>query len=159
MYTPGPQIYGCVYGPMCVCMWGRLDFLADCVGVSRWVFWGPLRSRRVSTLGMFFRLLRSHFGFGPFGWICWNSGLASRKLGKIVRSKRFYHTFAPLQIQNFSQKSSNFFREWIMNCSINIFQDFSIEFCHFEAKISWNFVGISAKFSEILKSQILSRIQ
>ena len=28
------------------------------------------------------------------------------------------HTFAPLRLQNFSQKSSNFFRKWIMNYSI-----------------------------------------
>ena len=38
-----------------------------------------------------------------------------------------------------------------MNNELFICQDFSIEFCDFEAKFSWNFVGISAKFSENLK--------
>ena len=56
------------------------------------------------------------------------------------------HTFAPLRSQNFSQKSSTFFREWILNfrfCFI-----FYVEFCIFSANFLWNFVRISRQIPE-----------
>ena len=39
------------------------------------------------------------------------------------------HTFAPLRSQNFSQKSSTFFREWKMN--FRFFFIFCVKFCYF----------------------------
>jgi len=76
----------------------------------------------------------------------------------IFRDLQDLQTFAPLQIQNFSQKSSNFFREWILNYWIIIIQ-FS-EFLHwilpFWGKTSMNF---SRNFAKIFrKSQNLSII-
>ena len=56
------------------------------------------------------------------------------------------HTFAPLRSQNFSPKSSTFFREWIMN-----FRCFSLSSSNFAivaANFLWNFVRISRQILE-----------
>ena len=51
-----------------------------------------------------------------------------------------------LQSQNFSQKSSSFFRDWIIE--FPIFFIFYVEFCIFSANFWWNFVRISRQIPE-----------
>ena len=73
------------------------------------------------------------------------------------------HTFAPLRSQNFSQKSSTFFREWIMNfrfCSISS-SNFAF-FCEFLMKFCPEFATNSRKewrvslFNQICEGKIKS---
>ena len=56
------------------------------------------------------------------------------------------HTFAPLRSQNFSQKSSTFFRDW--KFEFLIFFIFSSKFALFSAKFWWIFVRISRQIPE-----------
>ena len=55
-----------------------------------------------------------------------------------------------LQSQNFSQKSSTFFRDWIIE--FPIFFNFFVEFCIFSAKFWWIFFRISRQTPE--KSEV-----
>ena len=60
------------------------------------------------------------------------------------------HTFAPLRLQNFSQKSSNFFRKWIVKFSF-----FSIFWLNF-AILKPNFDEILSEFRQIFQKMIKS---
>ena len=71
----------------------------------------------------------------------------------IFRDLQDWHSFAPLQSQNFSEKSSSFFVR--MNKIFNSF----IQFCDFSVKIvifRWNFDEILPGFRDML--QILAKI-
>ena len=67
----------------------------------------------------------------------------------IFRDLQDLQTFAPLQIQNFSQKSSNFFRKWVMNWSI--FFIFALNFAVLRPKLDEFFSEFRQFFQKISK--------